>query len=93
MTIILEGRPISPYPFGFFISHWGLPYAQSSNSKKIYHLVSFPRGCKYSFSNELLFSIIELIKSVLNAQKRFMLVENESTSLPLSYWQNRGSCF
>jgi hypothetical protein len=46
-----------------------------------------------SFSNELLFSIIELIKSVLNSQKRFMLVENESTSLPLSYWQNRGSCF
>jgi hypothetical protein len=43
---------------------------------------------KYSFSNELFFSIIELIKSLLNSQKYSMLVENESASLALSYWQN-----
>jgi hypothetical protein len=28
---------------GFFISHWGLPYAQSPNSKAIWQLGMFPR--------------------------------------------------
>jgi len=45
------------------------------------------------FLSELFFSIIEMIKSVLNSQKGFMLVENACAGLPLSYAQDSESCF
>ncbi len=43
MAIISEGRPMSTYPFGFFIPHWGVPSALCSKSKAIYQLNRFPR--------------------------------------------------
>ena len=44
---------------GFFIPHWGLPYAQSPNSKATGQLVAFPRKTFFS-SKAIIIHIIPM---------------------------------
>ncbi len=41
-VIVLEGRDISTYPFGFFLLSPGPTYGQNISSKVIYKLVTLP---------------------------------------------------
>ncbi len=42
-VIVLEGRPISTYPFEFFLLTSGPIYGQNISSKATYKLVTLPR--------------------------------------------------
>ncbi len=55
MAITLEARPKGAWSFGVFHTHQGLPYLQSTNSKAIGQLETFPR--QFYWSNVFISSI------------------------------------